>query len=104
MPKQSLRAQLNLLIRIRGEVPYDEVRWMCENGKFGKKFKIETADRRLRKSESPNVEPVLKDGYITAWRWAGEPIKYQTYRVLDDFGNVEKEIKIASEATQPKLI
>jgi hypothetical protein len=104
--KQSLKSQLNLLIRIRGEVSYSEIKWMCENGKFGgRKFRIETADRRLRRSESPNIEPVIKDGYITAWRWAGQPLQYQTYRVLDDNGQPYKEIKIVkAEAIQNKLL
>jgi hypothetical protein len=78
---------------------------MCENGKFGKYYRIETADRRLRRSESPNIEPVMKDGYITSWKWAGQPLQYHTYKVLDDYGNPYKEIKIVkAEVIQNKLL
>lgn len=95
--KKSLKSQLNLLIRIRGEVPYDEIKFACENGRFGgKKFRMATAERRLRKSESPDIEPVIEQGYIKSYKWVGTPIQYKTYKVLSPTGEIEKIIKIAN--------
>lgn len=92
--KNSLKEQLNFLIRVRGEVSYNEIKVMCENGKFGKYYRIETADRRLRKSESPNVEPIMEKGYIIAWKYIGEPIKMETFYIKDPMtGQVEGTIQ-----------
>ena len=74
--KKSLRQQLNDLIRARGEVSYNEIKDKCESGYFGAYYRITTAERRLRKSESPAIEAVIKDGYIKSYKLV-EPIKYR---------------------------
>ena len=53
--KNSLRQKLNDLIRSRGEVPYEEiVKVTIEEG-----YKPSNAERRLRKSESPEAQTIL---------------------------------------------
>lgn len=72
--KNSLRVKLNNLIRERGEVPYEELaKFTNEEG-----YKLSNMERRLRSSESPEIEPIMgysKRGteYIRAYRWRGAP-------------------------------
>jgi len=89
--KQSLRSQLNQLIKLRGEVPYNEVKEKCESGYFKKYYRITTAERRLHASESPEIEAIYKDGYIISYRHKN-PMKFQKVAVKDSYGNVEKYI------------
>lgn len=70
MVKQSLRKKLNDYIKLRGEVSYNEIKSKVESNYFGKYYRMETAGRRLRKSESPDIEEVMKDGYILAYKKA----------------------------------
>ena len=66
----SLRQTLNNLIRDKGYVPYEEiVRVTLEEG-----YKISNSERRLRKSESPQVKPIMKlskrnTEYIGGYKW-----------------------------------
>lgn len=69
----SLKTILNNLIKDRGEVPIEDIYKVClEEG-----YKISNAERRLRKSESPNIlglEKKNKRGvkYIYAYKYVGE--------------------------------
>lgn len=92
--KQSLREQLNNLIKQRGRIPWQEVKQICESGSFGRMYKVSNAERRLRHSESPNVETEMQGGHIVAYKWVGAPVQYQTYRVLSPSGEVEKTLKL----------
>lgn len=51
----SLKTILNNLIAQRGYVSSEEVYHICQE----EGFKLSNAERRLRRSESPNVEPVM---------------------------------------------
>lgn len=68
----SLIKILNDKIKEAGQLSVEEVEIIAkDNGR-----KISNAERRLRKSESPNIAPVKnKKGYITAYRWIGESIE-----------------------------
>lgn len=72
--KQSLREKLNNIIRGRGEVSYEELaKFTNEEG-----YKLSNMERRLRSSESPEIEPVMgysRRGtqYVKAYRWRGAP-------------------------------
>ncbi len=50
----SLKSQLNQIIRERGSISIQEIEDFCH--KAG--YKLSNAERRLRKSESPDVEPL----------------------------------------------
>jgi len=69
----SLKSILNNLIRERGEVSYGEiVQISLEEG-----YKVSNAERRLRKSESPSIDPIMGTGkrgnrYIKAYKWVGQ--------------------------------
>ena len=66
----SLQVILNNLIQNKGYVPYEEVvRVTLEEG-----YKVSNAERRLRRSESPKVKPIMKTSkrgtrYIGAYEW-----------------------------------
>lgn len=66
----SLKARLNNLIRERngGMVTLQEIEYVCRE----EKKKTSNAERRLRASESPNVERVFKNGAIIGYRWKTE--------------------------------
>lgn len=92
--KSSLRVKLNELIRQRGYISYFEVKDIVEGKKLGKYYEMDTAKRRLRPSESPNVHEEKKDGTVVGYRWKGEPMKQKTYQVVDFYGNVQKTINL----------
>lgn len=74
--KQSLKEKLNDLIREKGEVSYGEIAEIVSV--WG--YRLSTAERRLRQSESPNVEPIMgysqrHTEYIKGWKWSGAPKK-----------------------------
>lgn len=79
--KQSLREKLNLYIRQKGTVSWLEVKEICETGKFGRTYKLSNAERRLRQSESPDVEAIEEHGHIVSYRWRGKPLTYKLMRV-----------------------
>jgi hypothetical protein len=64
----SLKDKLNKWIQKKGEVKHEDVKFACENNFFGKKYKISTAERRLRPSESPEVETVERNGAIYLYK------------------------------------
>ncbi len=65
MAKESLKKVLNDWIQIDGKVSYEDVDQYCK-ANF---YRIGTACRRLRQSESPNIIPILKKGYIIGWKF-----------------------------------
>ncbi len=90
--KQSLKEQLNNLIRQRGKLSWVEIKQMCESGSLGRIYKVSNAERRLRHSENPDIETVEEHGHIVNYRWIGAPVQYKTYKVLDDRGQIEKTL------------
>jgi hypothetical protein len=77
-------------------VSHFEIQQMCENGSFGRVYRISQVERRLRPSESPNVfGDNCGTNAVKVYKWIGAPVQYKTYKVLDDLGNTEKEIKVA---------
>lgn len=91
---QSLKEKLNNLIRQKGVVSYIEIKNLCESGKFGRYYKMSNVERRLRKSDSPEIESVYENGYIKYYKWRGKPIEYKVYRVVGATGETEKIINI----------
>lgn len=68
MKNTGLKKILNDKIREKGYISVDEMELICkQNNK-----KISNGERRLRKSDSPNVEAVEnKKGAIVGYRWIG---------------------------------
>lgn len=67
MNNMSLKSKLNNLIQSRngGIVTINEVNKLCEQ----EHYKYSNAERRLRRSESPNVVPVFKGNAIVGYKW-----------------------------------
>ena len=61
----SLKQRLNEAIKINGSMTFDEIKKYTEE--LG--YKLSNAERRLRPSESPNIERIEKNGAIVAYRW-----------------------------------
>lgn len=75
--KETLQTHIR---RMNGEiVPYDE----CDairlrvNYETGENYKQSNMERRLRPSESPEVETVKKKGFITGYYWKKKPYPSQ---------------------------
>ena len=88
----SIKTHLENYIRVNGEVSYQVIKDLVETGYFLKKFRITTAERRLR--SSTNVEPVKRDGVVVAYKWVGTPPQFKYHNVLDNDGHVLKTIKL----------
>jgi hypothetical protein len=86
----SLWTLLNKIIRERGQISYGELcQIVAEEG-----FKAETATRRLRKSESPNVGHIIAKSkrntdYIAGYKWVGEPEKPESMKSQKCMDQVE---------------
>ena len=71
----SLRQQLNDEIKRRGYVPYEDcLRLTLEEG-----YRPSNMERRLRKSESPDIEPVMKKSkrgteYVAGYKYLYPPM------------------------------
>lgn len=63
----SLHKELNLWIKREGYVSYQQVVDYCN----AEHYKIESASRKLRRSQSPNIGSILKNGAIVGWCWDG---------------------------------
>jgi hypothetical protein len=65
--KQSLKSKLNDIIKeARGQVvSINEIERLCHEWHY----KPSNAERRLRPSESPNIERVFKNGAIVGYRY-----------------------------------
>jgi hypothetical protein len=85
--KQSLRQKLNDLIRSRGEVSYGELcQYVAELG-----YRVSTAERRLRHSESPDIEPVMKTSkrgtpYISGYKVGTGKVEREILGVVEVAG------------------
>ena len=70
----SLKTTLNQIIRERngGTVSINEIEAFCHKANY----KLSNAERRLRPSESPGIERVIKNGAIVGYRYmpSGEGI------------------------------
>lgn len=60
----SLIKELNRIIRERDYMSVDQIEAYCKEHRY----KLSNAERRLRASESPNVEAVRDKGYIIGYR------------------------------------
>jgi hypothetical protein len=72
-----LKTKLNEYIRIYGQVSYNELKDKVENGYFGRKYRVSNMERRLRPSESPDIEEVRQNGYIIAYKHK-HPVQQET--------------------------
>lgn len=63
----SLKAKLNQIIEEANGavVTIDQIEQICKENHY----KMSNAERRLRASESPNIERVFKNGAIIGYRW-----------------------------------
>lgn len=93
MVKKSLKQNLNEWIRNAGYVSHTDIRIACETGKFGRTYRLSNAERRLRPSESPDIEEVMENGYIIAYKHKN-PVKFREARVLNEDGSVNKIIRL----------
>jgi hypothetical protein len=91
--KNSIKEKLNSYIKLKGIVPYNEIKEKCETGYFGKYYRISTAERRLRPSESPDIEAIYQNGYIVSYKHK-TPIQFRKVAVKDEYGNIEKYITL----------
>jgi hypothetical protein len=66
----SLKSKLNEWIKREGQVAWVDIKSACETGKFGRIYKLSNAERRLRASDSPNIETVMSENgkYIMAYK------------------------------------
>jgi hypothetical protein len=105
--ENSLWTLVQNFIRERGQISYGEMcQFVAEEG-----YKISTAERRLRKSESPQINRIhakskRNTDYICAYEWYS-PVKItikadsaqKAIGVLDNFrAEKEKEITIAGKS------
>lgn len=60
----SLKSELQKIIRERGYMSTAQVEEYCK----AHRYKLSNAERRLRESESPNVEAVKEKGYIIGYK------------------------------------
>ena len=94
MEKLSLRQKLNDWIKREGQVSYADICYACNSGKFGRTYKPSNAERRLRASESPDIETVMEGNYIKAYKHKN-PIQYRQVNVINPITReVEKTIKL----------
>ena len=77
----SLRIKLNQYIQQNQVVSYGDIKQKVESGFFGKVYRMSNAERRLRQSESPDIEAEIIDGVIRNYKWIGEPLKYRLMKV-----------------------
>ena len=94
MKIMALKSKLNAYIKVYGEVSYNELKDKVENGYFGRKYRVSNMERRLRASESPDIETVMQNDYIVAYRHKS-PQQYREAKVLAPDGTVERTIRIA---------
>lgn len=73
----SLKTTLNQIIKERngGIVSLQEIEQICRN----MQYKLSNAERRLRPSESPNIERVMKNGAIIGYKY----YEYKSEPVID---------------------
>lgn len=65
-----LKIQLQNLIEKYHFMSYDEIKRFCESGQSGKFYRMSTAERRLRPSESPMIEAVYSDrGFVKGYKF-----------------------------------
>ncbi len=79
--RNSLTNKLTEWIQQEGKMTYQEVSWACwvgRNGRFGRKYKLETATRRLRELTeerhpryNPNITILEERGIVIGWAWNG---------------------------------
>lgn len=88
--KTSLKQKLNNLIQSRAGqlVSINEIEALCHEFQY----KLSNAERRLRASESPNIERVFKNGAIIGYRWQGSTVVTQFF----------KDFPLKTEIKQPE--
>lgn len=63
--KKGLKTRLHEVIKSQGSITYSELETLCHQ--WG--YKVATAERALRRSQSPQIERIKKNGSIVAYRW-----------------------------------
>lgn len=97
MNRKSLKDRLNDFIQARGQVDFNYLKQLLESGHFGRKYKLNNLERRLRPSESPCVEPIEKNGVLVGYRWLCQPVVMQKYKVLNPDGSTYKVLEYPKE-------
>src|ERR1035437_1277481 len=98
--KNSLKQKIVDWLKKDGQVSYKQIEVACEDGSFGRWYKLSNCERRLREltdnrhqSYNPDIEKIEKNGAIIAYRHKN-PVRFVERRVLDEFGNCEKIIRL----------
>lgn len=83
----SLKANLNQIIKDRspGVFTLQELESYCHQASY----KLSNAERRLRASESPNIERVMKNGAIIGYKWTQSEAVRQFFK---DFAPKEEKV------------
>jgi hypothetical protein len=74
--KKSLKLRLNQLIQREGYLWLEELDLLCKKWRY----KLATAERRLRPSESPNVEPIVHHGANIGFKSRGYEVSEATFQ------------------------
>ncbi len=92
--QSSLRSKLNSYIKVYGEVSYNDLKNKVESGYFGPKYRVSNMERRLRGSESPDIEEIQQNGHIVAYRHK-KPQQFQEAKITNPItGEVEGTVRL----------
>lgn len=91
--KESLKTKLHNAIKQQGSLTYYEVEKLCHQ--WG--YKVETASRQLRQSQSPQVRSVMKNGAVVRYEWKERAVTdgYTAKQFFKDFPPRVKEVQPA---------
>ncbi len=90
--KNSLKNQLNKILQEKGELEWRQIVEWCDTGYFGQKYKVSTAEKKLRElhpdavglDEFGNETSQFNCNPIVKYVWRGEPApKPQRYFIND---------------------
>ena len=94
----SLHSHLNRIIKERGYLSREEMEKIVRDMQFS----VSNAERRLRRSESPNVTEVMGKNQrgitvIVGYRWNGEEVQQKVEKILE---GLEKPVTLFSNVPQ----
>lgn len=85
----SLKSKLQEWIIRDKYVLHRDIKFACENQHFGRYYKIGTAERRLRSSDSPMIEPDIVNGSIKGYKLSED---YQEMQKLEKEGFLDGQV------------
>lgn len=100
----SLKSTLNQIIKDRngGIVTVNEIEAFCHKAHY----KLSNAERRLRRSESPDIERVMKNGAIVGYCWNSSMVErpFEERQVVGSIPTSSTKIPDWFFSTKPKVI